>query len=69
MKAKIGLVLAMFLLYITTMIYCSAVLASVSGDNEMAEATQAENAGDFQYAERKYHEAIEKFKTLSVVSL
>ena len=44
------------------MIYSSTSLAAVSGDNEMEEATQAENAGNYQIAETKYCEAIEKFK-------
>jgi nephrocystin-3 len=57
-----NLALAMFLLCLTPMIHSSTVLAAISGDNEMDEATQAENAGKYQNAERKYREAIEKFK-------
>ncbi len=44
------------------MIHSSTVLAAGSGDSEMDEATQADSAGKYQNAERKYREAIEKFK-------
>ena len=44
------------------MIHSSAVWAAGPGDNELAEATQSENAGNYQESEKKYREAIEKFK-------
>jgi tetratricopeptide (TPR) repeat protein len=56
------LVLTLFVLCITPVIHSSAVLAAGPGDNELAEATQAEIAGNYQESEKKYREAIEKFK-------
>lgn len=49
------------LLCINPMFHSTSVLAA-AGDEEMAEAEQAERAGHFAESETKYREAIEKFK-------
>lgn len=57
-----SLALELILVCVTPMILPSAVFAASPGDQEIAEATQAQNAGNYQQAEMKYRAAIQKFK-------